>query len=220
MDGGGGKSGDGSPAEGESEEDDLLAGLTWKLAQSMFLHKVNELDTLPALEQLGKKQVGTEKQEVVSMASLVQLLWLYSIACFHVLLVMQRFMSCSPQSTLGAWAAHNHDQRASWKVSPPLIPRSSFGEALDLLSYQPGLAHAERLKRADETYNWLSTSTHLRQAPNACNGYTQVHPYPAHESNNLEVILVFLFFLPNGFLHDCSNNRFFVFLNSGGDGHG
>lgn len=71
MDGGGGKGGDGSPAEGESEEDELLAGLTWKLAQSMFLHKVNELDTLPALEQLGKKEVRAKKQEVVSMASLV-----------------------------------------------------------------------------------------------------------------------------------------------------
>lgn len=134
---------------------------------------------------------------------------------------MQRFMSCSPQSTLGTWAAHNHDRRASRKLSPPLIPRCSFEEALDLLSYRPGLAHVERLKRADETltYNRLSTSTHLRQAPNACNGYLPIHPYPAHESNNLEVILLFLFFLPNGFLHDCSNKCFFLFLNSGGDGH-
>lgn len=71
MDGGGGKSVDGTPAEVESEEDDVLAGLTRKLAQSMFLHKVNELDTLPALEQLGKKEVRTETQEVLSMSSLV-----------------------------------------------------------------------------------------------------------------------------------------------------
>lgn len=71
MDGGGGNFVDGSPVEVESEEDDLLAGLTRKLARSMFLQKVNELDTLPALEQLGKKEVRTETQEVVSMSSLV-----------------------------------------------------------------------------------------------------------------------------------------------------